>query len=190
MAKRKWVQDHENAVKLMKFGTKAVRLVLVSHSWDGKRSLVIKGVYPTRGEALCEQARLGVFSFRFNGLEAEYRVCGVRQFAALEKEIKAEHAVRRKAGAKKAAATKKKNGGPRFILCPTCGSKSKKLFSEMGGLQTRQCQKGHSFEADTFGGFVHHLRRVANTDRPLYVGPDMSYNDYVYGEFKNNPTGK
>lgn len=35
-----------------------------------------------------------------------------------------------------------------FILCPTCGSKSKKLYSEMGGLQTRRCQRGHMFEYD------------------------------------------
>ena len=75
-----------------------------------------------------------------------------------------------------------------FILCPTCDSKSKKLFSEMGGLQTRTCKNGHHFEVDTFGGFAHSIRRVERTDRPFFVGG--SYTDYVYGRFKNDPDGK
>lgn len=42
-----------------------------------------------------------------------------------------------------------KNTKPRnFILCPTCRSKSKLLSSEMGGLQTRRCQMGHTFHYD------------------------------------------
>jgi hypothetical protein len=36
----------------------------------------------------------------------------------------------------------------RFVLCPVCGAKSRKLWSEMGGLQTRECQSGHRFEYD------------------------------------------
>lgn len=36
----------------------------------------------------------------------------------------------------------------RFIRCPRCNAKSKKLYSEMGGLQTRQCHNGHMFEYD------------------------------------------
>jgi len=35
-----------------------------------------------------------------------------------------------------------------FVLCPACNSKSKVLYSEMGGLQTRQCRYGHRFEYD------------------------------------------
>ena len=35
-----------------------------------------------------------------------------------------------------------------FICCPICGEKSKKLFSEFGGLQTRECKRGHRFEYD------------------------------------------
>ncbi len=35
-----------------------------------------------------------------------------------------------------------------FVTCPHCGSKSKKLCSEFGGLETRKCQKGHVFEKD------------------------------------------
>lgn len=96
---------------------------------------------------------------------------------------------KRARAAVKAAATRKKNGTKkRFILCPTCDSKSKKLFSEMGGLQTRMCKRGHKFEVDTFFGFETDKRRVENTDRPFMV--NGNYNDYVYGKFKNNPNGK
>ena len=75
-----------------------------------------------------------------------------------------------------------------FILCPTCNSKSKKLFSEMGGLQTRRCQLGHHFEVDTFFGIQTCKRRVERIDRPSIV--DGSYMDYVYGKYRHNPTGK
>ena len=178
-------QKRENEENLKRYGTRAARLVLVSRSWNGKRKLVVKGVYASKGEAAAEMARLDTWSN-----DADYRVLGVRQFAKLEAEIKGEQQARRKKGAEKAAATKKKNGGPRFVLCPTCNAKSKKLFSEMGGLQTRRCQNGHDFEVDMASGFEERKRRVERTDRPLYVGPNMSYNDYVYGKFKDNPTGK
>ena len=47
----------------------------------------------------------------------------------------------------------KKPKQPRnFILCPRCQAKSKKLCSEMGGLQTRRCQNGHMFEYDKWIG--------------------------------------
>ena len=75
-----------------------------------------------------------------------------------------------------------------FILCPTCNSKSKKLRSEMGGLQTRKCQRGHFFEVDTFFGFETNKRRVENIDRPLFV--DGSYVDYIQGRYKDDPKGK
>ena len=35
-----------------------------------------------------------------------------------------------------------------FVTCPTCQAKSKKLYSEMGGVETRRCQNGHLFEYD------------------------------------------
>lgn len=86
----------------------------------------------------------------------------------------------------------KKTTGPKkprnFILCPTCQAKSKRLRSEMGGLQTRQCKNGHYFEVDTFGGFPHSIRRVERIDRPVFVGG--SYSDYIYGRFKDDPTGR
>ena len=43
-----------------------------------------------------------------------------------------------------ANSTQKRN----FILCPICSAKSKKLYSEFGGLQTRVCRNGHRFEYD------------------------------------------
>jgi len=45
--------------------------------------------------------------------------------------------------------SKTKTKTPRkFILCPRCRAKSKLLFSEMGGYQTRECRNGHRFEFD------------------------------------------
>lgn len=35
-----------------------------------------------------------------------------------------------------------------FVLCPHCRSRSKKLRSQFGGLQTRQCKNGHVFQFD------------------------------------------
>jgi hypothetical protein len=43
----------------------------------------------------------------------------------------------------------------RFVLCPKCGGKSRKLCSEMGGLETRQCSSkscGCVFEWDRWIG--------------------------------------
>ena len=116
-------------------------------------------------------------------------VVSLTEYQQILQQIKGQQAKRRTEGAKKAAAERKKNGTkPKFILCPTCNAKSKKLFSEMGGLQTRRCQNGHSFEVDTYFGFETHKRRVENTDRPFMVGGN--YNDYVYGRFKDDPSGK
>ena len=115
--------------------------------------------------------------------------------------IKAEEAAERKAkatagrkrGAQKAKETIARRG-KHFILCPTCQSKSKLLFSEMGGLQTRRCKKGHNFEVDTFFGFETNKRRVERTDRPVYVmaadGGPGNYVDYIEGRYKNDPEGK
>lgn len=35
-----------------------------------------------------------------------------------------------------------------YVRCPVCDATSMKLYSEMGGLQTRQCRNGHVFEYD------------------------------------------
>jgi hypothetical protein len=161
-----------------------ITLVLVSHSWKGKTTLKVKGRYPSRGAAKQAERKLRTRTVGgYSNDRTDYRVLGPRQLAALVAQISKEHAARRKIGATKAAATRKQNGKkPTFILCPTCGAKSKKLFSEFGGLQTRRCRNGHNFEVDTFFGFETHKRRVERTDRPLYV--PGSYTDYVYGKFK------
>lgn len=83
---------------------------------------------------------------------------------------------------------KKAKAKRNFILCPTCQAKSKKLRSEMGGLQTRRCRNGHLFEVDTFFGFPTDIRRVERADRPVIVAG--SYLDYVYGRYRDDPTGK
>lgn len=122
-------------------------LVLVSCSWKGKRTLRHRGWAPTRegAERIIEEKRSKLFG---EARELGWRIMGPRQLAKLIKEIAGERAVRRKKGATKAAATRKKRGAACFVLCPTCQAKSKKLFSEMGGLQTRKCKNGHVFEYD------------------------------------------
>jgi hypothetical protein len=77
-----------------------------------------------------------------------------------------------------------------FVLCPTCQSKSKKLSSEMGGLQTRRCQRGHLFEVDMFFGIEINKRRVEHTERPWFSPTGGSYNDWVYGKYRDDPEGK
>jgi hypothetical protein len=61
----------------------------------------------------------------------------------------------------------------------------------MGGLQTRQCKKGHLFEVDMFFGWESNKRRIEQFDRPFFCPvPGMNYSDWVQGRFKNDPTGK
>ena len=117
-------------------------VVLVSSTWNGKRTLKFKGTHETRDAADAQKRALSGASC------GEYRVLGPRQARALLKVIQGEQAARRAKGAQKAAATRKSRGPNNFVCCPTCGAKSKKLYSEMGGLQTRRCQNGHTFEYD------------------------------------------
>ncbi len=123
-------------------------LVLVSKSWNGKRKLVTKGESKTYREVEQIKDRLEYYNNRTFGIIPDYRILGPKQLKALQAEIKAEQDARRKGGAKKAAETRKKRGPNNFILCPKCKAKSKLLFSEFGGLQTRRCQNGHQFEHD------------------------------------------
>ncbi len=120
-----------------------ISLVLVSYN-RFKRTLKPRGTFETREAAEVERARLESFP----GNSGEYRVLGPRQLKSLQAVIKGEQAARRAKGAVKAAATRKKNGKHAFVCCPTCGAKSRKLCSEFGGLQTRKCQRGHTFEHD------------------------------------------
>ena len=128
--------------------TKKITLILVSNSWNGKRTLKSRGIFESRDAAQAEKTRLVEASNKMDN-SPDYRVLGPVQLKALQKEIKGEQDARRAKGAKKAAATRAKTPKEaRFVCCPTCGAKSKKLFSEMGGLQTRKCQNGHTFEFD------------------------------------------
>lgn len=122
-------------------------LVLVSSTWNGKRSIKVKETHTDKGVLQAEKARLLDISGKL-GKYPDYRVLGPKQLQALRDEVEAEVAARRAKGATKAAATRKQRGAAAFILCPTCGCKSKKLCSEFGGLQTRRCQRGHTFEYD------------------------------------------
>lgn len=49
----------------------------------------------------------------------------------------------------------------RFIVCPHCGGKSRKLSSYMGGVQMRRCTSnrcGRHFEIDTWMGMRSYIR--------------------------------
>ena len=123
-------------------------LVLVSKSWNGKRKLKVKQFHKTRKEASEALRVLHEKQAKFGGFPADYRVLGPVQLKGLQAEIQGEQASRRAKGAVKAAATRKARGSSSFTLCPHCKAKSKKLFSEFGGLETRVCQRGHKFEFD------------------------------------------
>jgi hypothetical protein len=172
-----------------------VWLVLVSRSFNGRVSLKVKhsfdGGYGGQNRKNAERVRRQkLLFFREHNLEEpDYRVLGAVQLKRLRAEVDEIHKRRRRAGIARVNAERKRTGERRqFILCPTCEAKSKKLFSEMGGLQTRVCRNGHHFEVDTFFGFETSKRRVENTDRPLFT--DGSYSDYVYGRYKEDPEGK
>lgn len=119
-------------------------IVLISHIWRRGTVVKFKAHFATKEEAKAELAKM----LARPGVDADYRVVGPKQLKELVVKDAEKRAERRQAGAKKAAETRKKNGPNNFIRCPTCGCKSKKLFSEMGGLQTRKCTNGHLFEYD------------------------------------------
>lgn len=123
-------------------------VVLVSHSWNGRDTIRFKG-YDLTQEGADHFKELLLSRLADKGSGADYRVLSPRKLGALLKAVQEQQAARRAKGAKKAAATRAKTPKEaRFVCCPTCGAKSKKLFSEMGGLQTRKCQRGHTFEYD------------------------------------------
>jgi glutaredoxin len=124
-------------------------VILVSKDWKGKTTLTNKGRFPTKQLADARKASLLAHAKRCKLDRPTYNVVDVDGHYRLQKKVDAQSAVNRKAGAAQAAATRRENGTkPSFVLCPHCKSKSKKLFSEMGGLQTRQCRRGHQFTYD------------------------------------------
>jgi uncharacterized C2H2 Zn-finger protein len=121
-------------------------LVLISYPWKSSKKVTVKMTSEDKKVLEVEYDRLQSIADR-TGHSPRYKILGPIQLKKLMAEVKAEQTAARKNGAKKAAETRKKNG-PNFICCPQCGAKSKKLYSEFGGLQTRKCQNGHTFEYD------------------------------------------
>jgi len=156
--------------------------VIASINYKGK--VTIRSRHETREEA--EKAR-DVRMAKLFGMAADtcYYILGPRQLKQKLEEQKKAAETRRKAGAKKAAEKRAKNKAkgmePHFITCPTCGAKSKKLYSEMGGLQTRKCKNGHLFEVDTFFGFETTKRRIQSAMRSPFDSIDTSYMSRRYG---------
>jgi hypothetical protein len=83
-----------------------------------------------------------------------YEILTEEQFRDRIKFEKAVAIEKRKATiARKAAKSPTGKIEKKFVLCPACNGKTKKLGSEMGGLQTRKCSHcGKVFGYDTFGG--------------------------------------
>jgi hypothetical protein len=130
-------------------------LVLVTHHDSGKLSIKGKVVSPDRSVCEARLAKLVAHAKACHQVPADYRIVDQEGLQLLRVEITKNIAKRVKAGAKKAAATRERNKAkgkkpekPTFVLCPTCKSRSKKLYSEFGGLQTRECKNGHKFEHD------------------------------------------
>jgi hypothetical protein len=127
------------------------KLVLITRSWNGKMKVTVKECSDNEVYLKEEKARMFAHAEKC-GHSPDYRVVGPIQYKKLLAEVKGIQDARRKKGSEKAAKTRAKNAAkgikPSFICCPTCGAKSKKLYSEMGGLQTRKCQNGHHFEYD------------------------------------------
>ena len=119
----------------------------------GNDKFKIKGTFGTKSEANKFKKELEKKSFGFlpyyeiwtdKSVRAQWEECDVetqnRRARGVEK--------RKKEYAKKSPESRKKT----FILCPHCKATSKKLYSEMGGLQTRVCKNGHRFEYDKWIG--------------------------------------
>ena len=125
-------------------------LVLVSKSY-GKTSVTIKKTSNSIPLLEGEKARLREHMKKTGRAPRDYRILTSFQLQKLLEKVSAD---RKKKGLAKAAATRARKAAlgittPKsFICCPSCGAKSKKLFSEFGGLQTRKCQNGHTFEYD------------------------------------------
>lgn len=123
-------------------------VVLVSKTYSrggGKRTLRFKEHFNDKKNA--DAFLSSLYKKTPSSVTCDYRVLGPRQLKALLDEIKGEQAARRVKGVEKRKATRAKEG-VKFICCPLCKAKSKKLWSELGGLQTRRCQRGHVFEYD------------------------------------------
>jgi hypothetical protein len=150
------------------------RIVLVTRPYRGSRKITIKGRADTKEAAI--ELRDQLYARCPKHVYVVYEILGPVQYKNLLAKVNEEKIAIRKQAAKKASDTRKKNGTtPNFICCPTCGAKSKKLYSEMGGLQTRKCQNGHLFEKDTWGGNIIPARRIESAEQGFFVGPRVRY---------------
>jgi hypothetical protein len=138
--------------------TEGFSIVLVrqlkQHLDGGYRKIELRDWKMDHGEAKMIWERLTSPRTNPMAYDSDYRLLNFKELQRLQAELDREHAVRRERGQKRAAAKRAKNKSvgkkPDFILCPTCEARSKKLSSEMGGLQTRRCRNGHVFEFDKF----------------------------------------
>ncbi len=135
---------------------KTIKVVLVTKSQTrkgDKLKLTVKARAETIAEG--EAIRTKLLSHIYTHEKPDYRVVDADGYAKLLKLLAKDGKRRKEEGVKKAQATREKNiakGVKRKpavkVVCPKCRASSKKLFSEMGGLQTRQCKMGHRFTFD------------------------------------------
>jgi len=118
----------------------------VPNTYKGNDKFKIKASFDTKEEAVKERKVLEEKGKAFNVCYSIWTAKQVQeQWDACTQKSKEK---RKKTIASKTPEQKKK----KFILCPRCGSTSKLLYSEFGGLQTRRCKNGHSFEYDKWIG--------------------------------------
>lgn len=128
-----------------------VGYVPTTSSWNKKeKKFLIKESFETRAEA--EKFKKLCYKKLPDYIEVLYLVYSKKQVEEQWKECTIKS--KEKAAAKRALI--KKNSPEKlkrtFILCPRCKATSKKLYSEFGGLQTRFCKNGHTFEYDKWIG--------------------------------------
>jgi hypothetical protein len=118
----------------------------------GGAKFKIKASFPTKKAAEEGRTQLIAKATKY-GIDVGYDILTTTEVQTQWDSCKNKAKEQRIASLKKTNETRKAHGIPKsFILCPRCNAKSKKLYSEMGGLQTRKCANGHMFAYDTFAG--------------------------------------
>jgi hypothetical protein len=122
----------------------------IPEHWDGKaKKFVIKQSFETKTAA--EKFKKECYKKLPSHIEVLYLTYSKKEVEVQWEQCSKES--KEKAAAKRA---QKKSSGEKvkrtFILCPRCKATSKLLYSEFGGLQTRRCKNGHTFEYDKWIG--------------------------------------
>ena len=133
-----------------------VVLVTQSQTWStGKKLKLTVKVRGTREEVQARLDKLLAHAEACHQDPPDYRLVDAEGYGKLLKEVAKDQERRKAEGKVKAAKTRERNAkagkkrkAPMKVTCPTCHQSSKILFSEMGGLQTRQCKSGHKFTFD------------------------------------------